>query len=171
MAQERTGFTFRQNPITLLGPELKVGDQAPDAVLSKSFAEDVKLSDFSGKVRLISVTPSLDTGKCDLQARRFNQEAASFGDAVAVINVSVDLPPAQARWCGASEANNITVLSDYKLHDFGLKYGVLIKEFRIDMRAVFVIDKSDTIQYIEIVKEMTEEPDYDRAVEAVKKLL
>jgi len=171
MTQERTGFTLKQNPITLLGPELKVGDKAPDAVLSKSFVEDVKLSDFSGKVRLISVTPSLDTGVCDAQARRFNQEAASFGDAVAVINISVDLPPAQARWCGAAGAENITVLSDYKLNDFGLKYGVLIKELRLDMRSVFVIDKDDTIRYIEILREMTEAPDFDSAIEAVKKLL
>lgn len=171
LTQERSGFTFKQTPITLLGPELKAGDKAPDAVLSKSFADDVKLSDFAGKVRLISVTPSLDTGVCDIQARRFNQEAAALGDAVVVINVSVDLPPAQARWCGAAGADNITVLSDYKLNDFGLKFGVLIKEFRVDMRAVFVIDKDDTIRYVEIVPELTQEPDYDRAIEAVKALL
>lgn len=171
MTQKRSGFTLKGNPITLLGPELKVGDQAPDAVLNKNLVEHVSLSDYAGKVRLISVTPSLDTGKCDIQARRFNQEAGALGDQVAVINVSVDLPPAQDRWCGAAGANNIIVLSDYKHNEFGLAYGLLIDELRLDMRAVLVVDKDNTIRYIEVLNEMTEEPNYDNAVAAVKALL
>jgi thiol peroxidase len=171
MTQERAGYTFKGNPIHLLGSELKVGDQAPDVSFSTSFVDHVQLSSFDGKIKFISVTPSLDTGKCDIQARRFNQEASALGDQVAIINVSVDLPPAQARWCGASGADQITVLSDYKHKEFGLKYGVLIKELQVDMRAVFIVDKSNKIQYIEVLREMAEEPNYDAAIAAAKKLI
>ena len=172
MSQERTGAaTFKGNPITLIGPELKVGDQAPDFVLNKNLLETVSLKDFAGKVKLISVVPSIDTGVCDAQPRRFNEEASKLGDDVVVLTVSVDLPFAQARWCGAAGVDRVVMLSDYKDRNFGIAYGVLIKEFQLDLRSIFVLDKNDKITYIEVLKEMTEHPNYEAAVAAVKSLL
>lgn len=172
MAQERANAaTFKGNPITLIGPELKVGDTAPDFRLNKNLLEEATLQDFAGKIKLISVVPSLDTGVCDAQTRRFNQEAAGLGDDVIVLTVSADLPFAQARWCGAAGVDRVVTLSDYKDNSFGKAYGVLIKEFALDMRAVFVLDKDNKIQYVEVLKEMTEHPDYEKPVAAVKALL
>lgn len=172
MSVERTGVaTLKGNPITLLGPELKVGDKAPDFQLNKSLVEAVSLKDLAGKVKLISVVPSIDTGVCDAQTRRFNEEAAKLGDNVAVLTVSVDLPMAQARWCGAAGVENVAMLSDYKDNNFGEAYGVLIKELRLDMRSIFVLDANDTVQYVEYLSEMTEHPNYEQAIEAVKSLL
>jgi len=172
MAQERANVaTFKGNPITLIGPELKVGDTAPDFRLNKNLLEEATLQDFAGKIKLISVVPSLDTGVCDAQTRRFNQEAADLGDDVVVLTVSADLPFAQARWCGAAGVDRVITLSDYKDNSFGKAYGVLIKEFALDMRAVFVVDKDNKIQYVEVLKEMTEHPDYEKPVAAVKALL
>ncbi|CAM4357335.1 thiol peroxidase [Paenibacillus phoenicis] len=172
MAQERANVaTFKGNPITLIGPELKVGDTAPDFRLNKNLLEEATLQDFAGKIKLISVVPSLDTGVCDAQTRRFNQEAAGLGDDVVVLTVSADLPFAQARWCGAAGVDRVITLSDYKDNSFGKAYGVLIKEFALDMRAVFVVDKDNKIQYVEVLKEMTEHPDYEKPVAAVKALL
>lgn len=152
MAQERSA-TLKGNPITLVGPELKVGDQAPAFTLNKDLTTEVTLADYADKVKLISVVPSLDTGVCDAQTKRFNEEAASFGDSVAILTVSVDLPFAQARWCGANGIENVETLSDYKTNAFGEAYGVLIKELKLDMRAIFVIDKNDTIQYVEYLED------------------
>lgn len=172
MVQERTGVaTFKGNPITLIGPELKVGDQAPDFNLSKNLLEQSTLSDYAGKVKLISVVPSLDTGVCDAQTRRFNEAASELGDDVIVLTISADLPFAQARWCGAAGVDRVITLSDYRDNSFGKAYGVLIKEFVIDMRSIFVIDQNDVIQYVEYLPEMAEHPNYDQAVEAVKNLL
>ncbi|MFD1991109.1 thiol peroxidase [Paenibacillus nicotianae] len=172
MVQERTGIaTFKGNPITLIGPELKVGDQAPDFNLSKNLLEQSTLSDYEGKVKLISVVPSLDTGVCDAQTRRFNEAASELGDDVIVLTISADLPFAQARWCGAAGVDRVITLSDYRDNSFGKAYGVLIKEFVIDMRSIFVIDQHNVIQYVEYLSEMAEHPDYDKAVEAVKNLL
>ncbi|MFC4102746.1 thiol peroxidase [Paenibacillus xanthanilyticus] len=172
MAQERTGVaTLKGNPITLIGPELKKGDQAPNFTLNKSLVETVSLSDYAGKIKLVSVVPSIDTGVCDAQTRRFNEEAGNLGDNVVVLTVSVDLPMAQARWCGAAGIDQVTLLSDYKDNSFGEAYGVLIKELRLDMRAIFVIDGNDTIQYVEVLSEMTEHPNYEQAIEAVKALV
>ncbi|MGV7115997.1 thiol peroxidase [Paenibacillus kyungheensis] len=172
MVQERTGVaTFKGNPITLIGPELKVGDQAPDFNLSKNLLEQSTLSDYAGKVKLISVVPSLDTGVCDAQTRRFNEAASELGDDVIVLTISADLPFAQARWCGAAGVDRVITLSDYRDNSFGKDYGVLIKEFVIDMRSIFVIDQNDVIQYVEYLPEMAEHPDYDQAVEAVKNVL
>lgn len=172
MSQERTGAAaFKGNPITLIGPELKVGDQAPDFLINKSLVESVSLKDFAGKVKLISVIPSIDTGVCDAQTRRFNVEASTLGENVAVLTVSVDTPFAQSRWCGAAGVDQVVMLSDFKSHDFGEAYGVYIKEFGLDMRSIFVIDANDTIQYVEYLTEMTEHPNYDQAVAAVKALL
>lgn len=171
MAQERTGAaTFKGNPITLIGPQLKVGDAAPDFTVSKNLLEDASLKDFAGKIKLISVVPSLDTGVCDAQTRRFNEEAAGLGDDVVVLTISADLPFAQARWCGAAGVDRVVTLSDYKSRSFGEAYGVLIKEFQLDMRSIFVVDKEDKIAYVEYLVEMTEHPNYEAAVNAVKSL-
>ncbi len=171
MAQERTGYTLKGNPLTLIGPELKVGDKAPDFKINKDLVTEATLADYAGKVKLISVVPSLDTGVCDAQTRRFNQEAADLGDNVVILTVSVDLPFAQARWCGAAGVDQVVTLSDYKTKSFGEAYGVLIKELQLDMRAVFVVDANDTIQYVEYLTEMTEAPNYENAIAAVKKLV
>lgn len=172
MSQERTGVaTIKGNPLTLIGPELKVGDKAPDATINVNLVEQAQLSKYDGKVKLISVVPSLDTGVCDAQTRRFNEEAAGLGDDVTILTISMDLPPAQARWCGAAGIDKVIVVSDHNQADFGEKYGVLVKELRLDMRAVFVIDKSNTIQYVEVLKELTEHPNYELALAAVKKLV
>ncbi|MDT9724969.1 thiol peroxidase [Xylanibacillus composti] len=171
MAQERSGYTLKGNPITLVGPELKAGDKAPDFKLNKDLMTQVSLSDYAGKVKLISVVPSLDTGVCDAQTRRFNEEAANLGDDVVILTVSVDLPFAQARWCGAAGVDKVVTLSDYKDRSFGTAYGVFIKELALDMRAIFVVDKNDTISYVEYLSEMTEHPNYEQAVAAAKQLI
>ncbi|CAM3798548.1 thiol peroxidase [Cohnella lubricantis] len=172
MSQERTNVAaFKGNPLTLIGPELKIGDQAPDFQLAKSLVETASLQDYAGKVKLISVVPSIDTGVCDAQTRRFNEEASKLGDDVVVLTVSADLPFAQARWCGAAGVDRVVMLSDYKDNTFGKAYGVLIKEFQLDMRSIFVIDKNDKIAYIEVLPEMTEHPNYEAAVNAAKALL
>ncbi|MNW41517.1 thiol peroxidase (atypical 2-Cys peroxiredoxin) [Fontibacillus panacisegetis] len=172
MTQERASVaTFKGNPITLVGPELKVGDTAPDFKISKNLLEEASLQDYAGKIKLISVVPSLDTGVCDAQTRRFNQEAATLGDDVIVLTISVDLPFAQSRWCGAAGIDQVITLSDYKDNSFGKAYGVFIKEFALDHRAVFVLDKENTIRYVEVLKEMGEHPNYDAPIDAVKQLL
>lgn len=172
MTQERTGIAaFKGNPITLVGPELKAGDSAPQFVVSKNLLEDTSLQDYAGKIKLISVVPSLDTGVCDAQTRRFNSEAAELGDDVVILTISMDLPFAQARWCGAAGIDRVITLSDHKEASFGQAYGVLIKEFRLDMRSIFVIDKNDTLAYVEYLGEMSEHPDYEAAISAVKALL
>lgn len=172
MAQERTGVaTLKGNPITLIGPELKPGDKAPDFKLNKDLTTEVSLKDYEGKVKLISVVPSLDTGVCDQQTRRFNEEASKLGDKIVVLTVSVDLPFAQARWCGAAGVDKVVTLSDYKTNDFGKAYGVLIKELALDMRSIFVLDENNTVQYVEYLSEMSNHPNYEAAIEAVKKLI
>jgi len=170
MSQERSA-AFKGNPITLVGPVLKVGDAAPDFSLNKNLLETSSLKDFAGKVKLISVVPSIDTGVCDAQTRRFNEEASKLGDNVAILTVSADLPFAQARWCAAAGVDRVYLLSDYKDNSFGKAYGVLIKEFQLDMRAIFVLDANDKITYIEVLNEMTEHPNYESAISAVKSLL
>lgn len=173
MPQERIGeATAQGNPLTLIGPELKVGDKAPDFTISKSIIEQASLADYAGKIKLISVVPSLDhTGVCDAQTRRFDEEAAKLGDHVVVLTVSVDLPFAQSRWRDAESVDNVIFLSDYADRSFGQSYGVLIKEIQLLMRSVFVIDANDTIQYVEYVGEMTEHPNYENAMAAVRALI
>lgn len=172
MTQERTGVaTFKGSPITLLGPELKAGDSAPTFTVSKNLLEEATLADYAGKIKLISVVPSLDTGVCDAQTRRFNSEAAGLGDDVVILTISTDLPFAQARWCGAAGIDSVITLSDHKTASFGQAYGVLIKEFRLDMRSIFVVDKNDKLAYVEYLSEMAEHPDYEAAIAAVKALL
>lgn len=169
MMQERKGVaTFQGNPLTLVGPELKVGDPAPDFKLVDNGLKSVTLTSSKGKTRLISVVPSIDTPVCDLQTKRFNQEASNLPAHVAVITVSMDLPFAQARWCGLAGADKIQMLSDYQEHAFGEAYGVLIKELQLLSRAVFVIGSDDKIQYVEYVKEVTQHPDYEKVLGFVK---
>ena len=169
---ERTGIiTMHGNPLTLLGKELKVGDKAPDFELLDNDLKVVKLSAFRNKVLVISSVPSLDTPVCDMETRRFNEEAGKLGDKVAILTVSMDLPFAQKRWCGAAGVERVTTLSDHRDAKFGEAYGVLIKGLRLLARVVFVVDKNGVVQYIQVVKEVTKEPDYEAVIAAVKKLL
>lgn len=163
--------TFKGEPITLLGEELKVGDKAPEFYVVDNEVKPVKLSDFAGKVVLTSVTPSLDTPVCNLQAGRFNQLATEASKGVVILNISVDLPFALARWCSATGSEQIKTLSDYQDRDFGIKYGVLVKELKLLARSVWLIDRKGVIRYIELVPEMTHEPDYDKALEALKRVI
>ncbi|NUP89053.1 MAG: thiol peroxidase [Candidatus Sumerlaeia bacterium] len=164
---ERKGLTaFKGDPLTLVGPELKVGDPAPDFT-ALSGLNPVSLKDSAGHVRLISAVPSLDTPVCEQQTRRFNEEAAKL-PGVKVLTLSCDLPFAQNRFCSTAGIQNLQTLSDYRDHQFGLNYGVLIKELKLLARSIFVVGKDDKIKYVEIVPEVTQHPDYDRALAAAK---
>jgi thioredoxin-dependent peroxiredoxin len=172
MTQERTGLvTFIGSPVTLLGPEIKVGDKAPPFQVVDTDLKPVSLADTAGKVRLVTVVPSLDTEPCDTMARKFNEQAAQLPAEVVVYTISVDLPFAQARWCGNAGIERIKTLSDYQERAFGLAYGLLIKELKLLARTVLVIDRDDTVRYVQLVKEAANEPDYQAALAAVQKLL
>ncbi len=172
MSQERTGvITFKTNPMTLLGPDIKVGDAAPDFRVVDNGLQPVTLASSAGKVRLITVVPSIDTPTCDTMTRKFNEEAARLPEAVVSYTISLDLPFAQKRWCGAAGIERVQTLSDYQDRSFGLNYGLLIKELKLLTRAVYVIDAQGKVAYREIVKEVTAEPDYAAALAAVKKLV
>lgn len=169
---ERKGaVTFKGSPLTLIGNAIKSGTKAPDFTVTDNTLKAVVLKDFAGKIKLISVTPSLDTPVCDTQARRFNVEAAKLPDSVAVINISMDLPFAISRFCATAGIERIKTFSDYKEASFGQAYGVLIKELRLLARAIFLIDASDTVRYCEIVGEMTSSVDFDKALEETARLL
>jgi len=163
---ERT-VTMHGNPLTLAGTALKVGDKAPDFNVVDNTLAKTGLTAYKGKVVVISAVPSLDTPVCDVETRRFNVEAGKLGDNVAVLTISMDLPFAQKRWCGAAGVSHVTTLSDYMDANFGLAYGVLIKDLRLLARAVFVIDTDNTIRYIEIVSEISNEPDYEACLKAI----
>jgi len=170
--QERTGvFTFGGKPFTLIGPELKVGDSAPAVTVLANDLSPVQLSSYKGKTCVVSVVSSLDTGTCDIQTRKFNEAAGNLGENVVILTISTDLPFAQARWCGAAGVDKVVTLSDHRDVAFGEAFGVLIKELRLLARSIFVIDKDGVIQYIQRVKEGSGEPDYNAALEAVKKLI
>ena len=169
---ERTGIiTFQGNPLTLVGQELKVGDKAPGFTVVDNGLSPVTLASYAGKVKIISAVPSLDTPVCDTETRRFNQEAAGLPGDVVILTISQDLPFAQGRWCGAAGIDKVITLSDYRDRSFGNAYGVLIKELLLLTRAIFVVDASDTIRYIQVVPEITNEPDYAAVIAAAKKLL
>jgi thiol peroxidase len=168
MAERKDVIKFKGNPLTLVGNELKVGDTAPEAEVLANDLSPVKLSGFGGKVCVICTVPSLDTPVCDIQTRKFNEQAASLGNDVVVLTISMDLPFAQQRWCGAANVENVQTLSDHYKAEFGTEFGVLIKELRLLARTVFVVDKDGIIRYIEIVEEVTNEPDYEAALSAVK---
>jgi thiol peroxidase len=165
---QMANVTFNQDPVTLLGNEISVGDKAPDFTVLSNDLQEVSLSDYKGKVRLIAAVPSVDTGVCSEETKRFNEEADKL-DNVHVLTISMDLPFAQGRWCAANGVKNLDTLSDHRDADFGEKYGVLIKELRLLARAVFVVDSSDTVTYVEYVSEATNHPDYESALEAAKK--
>ena len=170
--QERDGIvTMKGNPITLMGTELQVGDKAPDFVAIDNDLNPVSFDSFRGKVCIVSSVPSLDTPVCDMETRRFNDEAGRLDDDVEILTISMDLPFAQKRWCGAAGVDRVQTLSDHRDVAFGQAYGVLIKGFRLLARAVFVVDKEGTIRYIELVKEIASEPDYDSVLTAVKELV
>ena len=170
MPNVATAPTMKGNPVTLVGKELNVGDNAPDAALVANDLSEFKLSSLKGKKVILSVVPSLDTGICDLQTKRFNQEAAKLGDSVRILTISMDLPFAQKRWCGATHSDKITTLSDHRSGAFGEAYGVLIKGLRLLTRAIFIIDEKGKIRYKQIVPEITTEPKYDDALNALKKI-
>jgi thiol peroxidase len=166
---ERKGaITFKGNEMTLVGPEVKVGDSAPDFTAVNTALEPVKLSDFKGQVVVITTVPSLDTGVCEAMTRKFNEEAAKLD--AKVLTISMDLPFAQKRFCGAHGIDAVTTLSDYKDHDFAEKYGLMIKELGLLARSVMVVNQEGKIVYQELVPEVTNEPDYEKAIEAVKNL-
>jgi len=170
--EERTGVvTAGGKPLTLMGPQIVLGQKAPDFRLLDNDSNPVTLADTAGKIRLISVVPSLDTGVCDLQTRRFNAEADQLGDRVRILTVSVDLPFAQKRWCGAAGVNRLQTLSDHYDTNFGLAYGVLIKEKRLLARTVFIVDEKDLIRYVQRVPDLRQEPNYQHALDALRKLL
>ena len=169
---ERKGIvTVKGNPVTLIGSEIKAGDKAPDFTLVDGDLKEVRLKDFAGKIKIISVSASLDTPVCDMQARRFNQEAAQLPANVLVLNITMDLPFAISRFCTTAGIDKVHAYSDHRDASFGNAYGVLIKELRLLARSIFIIDKNEVIRYIEIVPELTNHPDYDKALGALKKLL
>ena len=169
---ERTGVaTFQGNPLTLVGPEIKVGDTAPDFTLTANDLSFATLGDFKDKVVIVASVPSLDTPVCDMETRRFNAEAAALGDDVVILAVSMDLPFAQARWCGGAGVEAVKTLSDHKDASFGQAWGALIKELRLLTRAVFVVGRDGKVAYVQYLSEITEEPDYEAALEAARTLV
>jgi len=170
--KERTGLvTIRGNPMTLLGAEARVGDPAPDFEALNNDLAPVKLSSLRGKICLISSVPSLDTPVCDTETRRFNKDAAGLHPDVEILTISMDLPFAQKRWCGAANVDRVRTFSDHRDASFGLAYGVLIKELRLLARALFVVDRRGILEYQELVKEVASEPDYEAAYRAIRKLV
>jgi thiol peroxidase len=170
--QERKGIVaMRGNPLTLVGEEVKPGGPAPEFEVIDNDLAPVALSSFKGKVCIISSVPSLDTPVCDTQTRRFNEEAARLGTDVAVLTISMDLPFAQKRWCGAAGVTSVKTLSDHRDASFGSAFGVLIKELRLLARAVFVVDREGVLRYAQYVNELTQEPDYGAALEAARSSL
>ena len=169
--EERTGLvTMKGKPVTLVGPAVKIGQKAPDFEVVANDLSAVKLSSFAGKTCIIASVPSIDTSVCDMETRKFNEKAGGLGSNVVVLTISMDLPFAQKRWCGAAGIKNVVTLSDHRDASFGRAYGVLIKDLRLLARAVFVVDKKGIIRYVQIVPEIATEPDYDAVLKAVKEL-
>lgn len=170
MEKRNNEVTMKGNPITLLGPKKNIGDMAPDFTVLAPDMSQLKLSDFAGKVKVINVVPSIDTPICDMQVRHFNKDAASLGDVV-ILSISVDLPFALSRYCAANGIDAVKTTSDHRETDFGLKYGFLIENLRLLSRGILVVDKNDKITYVEYVPEVASEPDYEKALAAVKAAL
>jgi thiol peroxidase len=169
---ERSGLIkMKGNPLTLVGNEVKVGDTAPDFTVFNENLEPVKLSSFSGKTIVIISVPSIDTPVCDMEARRFNREAGNLADNIVILTISMDLPFAQKRWCASAGIENIQLLSDYRNASFGNSFGVLIKELGLLARTIFIIDGEGKVQYVQYVKETTDEPYYDEVLTAINKTL
>lgn len=169
--QERTGeLTFKGNPLTVYGAKVSVGAKAPGFTLLANDLSPVTLATHAGKVRIVSVVPSLDTPVCDTQTRKFNEAISKLGDKVVCYTVSADLPFAQKRWCGNAGVTGVITLSDHRDMNFGNAYGTHIKELRLEQRSVFVIDGNDTVQYAEYVPEVAQEPNYDAPLAKAKEL-
>ena len=170
--KERKGLiTMKGNPLTLVGEELKVGNLAPDFVALSNDLSELKLSSLKGKVCIISSVPSLDTPVCDRQTRKFNEEASKLGSDVIILTISMDLPFAQKRWCGAAGVDKVKTISDHRDASFGTAYGFLIKELRLLARAIVVVDREGKIRHIDLVKELANEPNYVAVLRAVKELI
>jgi thiol peroxidase len=161
--------TLKGKPLTLVGPELRAGDQAPDFLCVDNDLKPVRLADTGHAVRIFSVVPSLDTPVCDAQTRRFNEEAAKL-PGLTIYAVSMDLPFAQKRWCAAFGIDQVKMLSDHRDASFGMAYGTLIQELRLESRAIFVVDAGNVIRHAQYVKEVTDFPDFDAALTAARKL-
>jgi len=161
---------MKGNPITLVGPELKKGDQAPDFRCAETLGSEVSLENFGDDVKVFNVVVSVDTPVCDVQIRRFNEEAAALSDSVQIITVSMDLPFAQSRYCAAAEVERVKTASDYQYASFGEAYGVLIKENRLLARAIFVVGPDNVIEHVEYVEDLVNEPDYNAALDAIKSI-
>ncbi len=171
MNEHPNAVTMRGNPLTLLGDAVQVGHPAPDAVLVGNDMQPVSLAGYRGKVVILSTVPSLDTPVCDMETRRFNSEAAKLGADVVILTVSMDLPFAQKRWCGAAGVDRVITLSDHREAALGLAHGLLIKELRLLARAVTVLDRQGIVRYRQLVREVGEEPDYAAALAAAKALV
>ena len=168
---ERQGIiTIHGNPLTLVGDDVKVGTPAPDAELLDNDLKPVKLSSYRGKVLVLVAVPSLDTPVCDIETRRFNDEADKFGPNIQLVTISMDLPFAQKRWCGAAGVTNLQTLSDHRQAEFGKAYGVLIKELRLLARAIFILDREGTVKYVQLVPEVTNEPNYEEVLQTLNKM-
>ena len=162
--------TMKGGPVTLLGDEVKPGDKAPDFTVLTGDLQAYSLKDAGNQVKIISVVPSLDTGVCEMQTVRFNQEAQNLKDTV-ILTISVDLPFAQQRFCSANSIGNVVTLSDHKDLSFGLNYGFVMEESRLLSRGIVVLDRDNNIRYVEYVKEVTDHPDYEKALKEAAKLV
>ena len=171
MNERKDLVTMKGQSMALLGNEVEVGQKAPDFEVVANDLSTVKFSSFHGKICIISSVPSLDTAVCDMQTRRFNEEAIKLGEDVVVLTISMDLPFAQKLWCGTAGVKNVQTLSDHREASFATAFGVLIKDVRLIARAVFIVDKDGIIRYIQIVDELTNEPDYQSVLDAVRELI
>ncbi len=172
MASERVGaVTFLGKPLTVLGEPVKVGDKAPEFQVVDNDLNVKCLRDYAGKVKLIAAVPSLDTGVCDAETRRWNQIASDLSEDVVILTISADLPFAQKRWCGAAGVDRVITLSDHRDMSFALAYGTYVKELRLEQRSVFIVDKEDVIRYAEYVPEIAQHPDYDAALSVLREVL
>ncbi len=171
MTERKDVVNFKGTPLTLLGEELKPGMPAPQATLAANDMSPVSLSSFKGKTVILSCVPSLDTPTCDIETRRFNKEAAALSGDVVVLTVSRDLPFAQARWCGAAGVDRVKTLSDYADGSFGKAFGIYLKEWALLARVIFVLDKNGTVRYVQYVKDVSTEPDYEAVLKAARAAL
>lgn len=170
-AERRSAVTLGGNPLTLVGPELKAGDSAPDFRCVKGLNEPVSIDTYRDKVKVFNVIGSVDTSVCDNQTRKFNEEASDLPDKVVVITVSMDLPFAMNRYCAAAGIDKVEMISDYQHASFGESYGVLVKEYRLLSRSLFIADTDNVLRYVQYVKEISEEPDYESALSVLRSMI
>lgn len=170
MTERKDAVKMKGNPMTLLGPELNIGDDAPNVTLVDNDLNPFQLAGLKGKTVILTTVPSLDTPVCDTEIRKFNEKAGELGEDVEIVTVSMDLPFAQKRWCGAAGIDRVKTLSDFRDGMFGKEYGTLLKDLNLHARTVFVVDKNGDIQYKQVVPEVTEEPNYDEVLSAVKEI-